>query len=385
MKQITFFILIIIITSCSTGNKTILVENKLSIDREFETVEITKEQLKVATLERVVIKDLAHNSIVTSQLIDNNGDGIMDLIIFQVNIKANSKQRFEVLKNTKNKNQQTINYCYSRFVPERIDDYAWENNRVAFRVYGPKAQKMVEDSIQGGTLSSGVDAWLKKVEYPIIDKWYKKTEEGTGSYHIDTGEGYDNFHVGISRGVGGIAVEADGNYYFSKNFVSWKTITIGPIRTSFYLKYGDWAAGENTIKESRIISLDYGSNLSKFEITIEGSDNVSVGLTMHEKKGIAASNPNTGWSNYYEPIDDSVISTAVVASPGTYISTKTYDVEEKDLSNIYTKIKVVDNKAVYYSGFFWEKSKQFKNNEDWKNYLNDFSNRLKSPLVVSIK
>jgi hypothetical protein len=78
---------------------------------------------------------------------------------------------------------------------------------------------MIEDSIPGGTLSSGVDTWLKKVEYPIINKWYKETlVDKTGSYHEDTGEGLDNFHVGVSRGVGGIAVKNDDKYYFSKNY-----------------------------------------------------------------------------------------------------------------------------------------------------------------------
>src|SRR5205085_8225450 len=94
---------------------------------------------------------------------------------------------------------------YSRFVPERIDDYAWENDRVAFRTYGPVTQRIVEEGKPGGTLSSGLDCWLKRVPYPVIDKWYKKSIEG-GSYHKDEGEGYDPYHVGLSRGCGGIGV-----------------------------------------------------------------------------------------------------------------------------------------------------------------------------------
>lgn len=158
MKGITVFVLVLILASCSTGNKTIIVENKLPIDRENETIELTKEQLKVDNLKNIAIKDIANNTLKISQLIDTNNDGINDLIIFQVNIKANAKQKFEILENQGNKNKETIDYCYSRFVPERIDDYAWENNRVAFRVYGPTAQKMVEDNVAGGILSSGVDA-----------------------------------------------------------------------------------------------------------------------------------------------------------------------------------------------------------------------------------
>ena len=55
---------------------------------------------------------------------------------------------------------------FARYVPERIDDFAWENDKIAFRAYGPKARK--------GAENSGIDCWLKRVEYPIIDKWYGK-------------------------------------------------------------------------------------------------------------------------------------------------------------------------------------------------------------------
>ncbi len=381
------FLFIVLASSCSNNsenNKIIEIKNNLDINRKHETIELTKEELGIDSLQNIAIKSVKDGIIKVSQLVDEDGDGNMDVILFQVNIDAKSTLKFEIVNNDNIKIPNSIDYCYSRFVPERIDDYTWENNRVAFRVYGPVAQKLKEEGDPEGTLSSGVDAWLKRVEYPIINKWYKETTEGTGSYHEDTGEGLDNYHVGVSRGDGGIAIESNGNYYYSKNYTEWRTITTGPIRTSFYLKYADWDANGKMITESRIISLDYGSNLSKFEVFIEGSDNISVGLTMHEKKGVVSSNKEYGWTNYYQPIGDSEISTAVIASPNTYISTNVYDVEQKDLSNVYTKIKVVNNKAVYYPGFFWKKSKQFKNNADWEKYLTQFSARLKSPLSILI-
>lgn len=88
-------------------------------------------------------------------------------------------------------------------------DFAWENDKVAFRTYGPACQKLFEDGKPGGLISSGIDCWLKRVDYPIIDKWYKKNEAG-GSYHVDDGEGLDNYHVGTTRGCGGTAIIEDG-------------------------------------------------------------------------------------------------------------------------------------------------------------------------------
>ena len=214
-------------------SETYQIENKLEIDRQFETVEI---DISKIPLKDFSITDLETKQDLIFQLVDTNLDGENDVLLFQPKIKANAIKKY-YLTFADDKKDSVINYCYSRFVPERTDDYAWENNKVAFRTYGPTAQKMIEDGVKGGTLSSGIDAWLKRVEYPIINKWYDKHTTGKGSYHEDSGEGLDNFHVGISRGVGGIAVKSDSIYSYSKNFSSWKTITNGPIRTSFILDY----------------------------------------------------------------------------------------------------------------------------------------------------
>lgn len=117
---------------------------------------------------------------------------------------------------------------------------------------GSTAKQMAENGIAGGTLSSGIDAWLKKVDYPIINKGYKKELETDGTYHEDNGEGLDNFHIGVSRGVGGTAVKVDTIYYASKNFAQWKTICTGPIRTSFSLKYETWQADDKSITEEKL-------------------------------------------------------------------------------------------------------------------------------------
>ena len=103
--------------------------------------------------------------------------------------------------------------AYAKFIPQRRDDFAWENDKVAFRVYGPAAP------LAGH--ASGVDAWLKKVDYSIIDKWYDMHFRGK-SYHEDRGEGYDPYHTGISRGVGGSAVWINETPYYGHNFTRYK-------------------------------------------------------------------------------------------------------------------------------------------------------------------
>ncbi|MFY0713664.1 DUF4861 domain-containing protein [Seonamhaeicola sp. NFXS20] len=375
-----------IFSSCNQKEnlKSIVIKNTLDFERTSETVELTKSFLKVEDLNTIGIKDAESGKLQVTQTVDNDGDGIMDEILFQPVIAANSEKTFNIVTITEAEKPKADTLCYSRFVPERTDDYTWENNKVAFRVYGPVAQKMVEDGTPGGTLSSGVDAWLKKVEYPIINNWYKKNTEKPGAYHEPSPEGLDNFHVGISRGVGGIAVKQDTTYYFSKNYTKWRTITTGPIRTSFYLEYESWDAGGKTIKESKVISLDLGNNLSKFTTHIEGTDTISAGLTLHEKDGDVTGNTERGWVSYWEPHFDSEIGLAIVAPEHTFIDFETYDTNAKDLSNAYAHLKVNNNKVVYYAGFAWKEANQYTTPTEWENYLNTFSKQINNPLQVSL-
>jgi hypothetical protein len=386
-KKVSIAFIVIIFSSFYTKEEsfTIVVKNNLNINRSFETVVLTKEFLKNTDLSTLGIQDKATGVFQVTQTVDVNGDSILDELLFQPILAAKSKREFIITPITESQKPKSEIYCFSRFVPERTDDYAWENNKVAYRTYGPKAQKMIEDNIKGGTLTSGIDGWLKRVEYPIINKWYEKTTTGKGSYHKDTGEGLDNFHVGDSRGIGGIAIKIDSIYYTSKNFTSWKTITTGPIRTSFELTYADWDAKGNKITETKKISLDYGSYLSRYTISISGAKTVSVGITLHDKKGKIGTNLKEGWLNYWETLDDSEIGTAIIAPKKSIVGFDNYITSKADLSNLFGEIKVLDNTVTYYAGFGWKKGSPFQTQKDWESYLSLFTQKINNPLVVTLK
>ncbi|MDW5288276.1 DUF4861 family protein [Formosa sp. PL04] len=393
MKKIVYctsFLALTLVMGCAKedkGSTVITVKNTLELSRSFETIEISKSDLNLKpgeVFEDLVILDKATSAVLVSQFVDEDQDGTADVLLFQPEMNSKSEKQFELVISKTLTAPDTTAYCYSRFVPERTDDYTWENNKVGFRTYGPVAQKMIEDSIPGGTLSSGIDAWLKKVEYPIINKWYARNAIKAGEYHIDYGEGLDNFHVGSSRGVGGSAVKIDTSYYISKNFTAWETITTGPIRTSFILNYADWDANGNVISEEKHISLDYGNNLSRFEIHVQGTDELSIGLTLHENDGMITENVEEGWISYWEPnYFDSEIGTAIVTTQGVMTDSEYYVTNMQDRSNLFAQLKVNDNKVVYYAGFAWKESKQYPTKELWENYLSEFSRKINSPLEVT--
>ena len=100
---------------------------------------------------------------------------------------------------------------YGRFVRERFDDFVWENDLVAHRMYGPALETAAKEPL----VSSGIDTWVKRAHRLVVNDWFM-----TGDYHRDQGEGADFYGVGKSRGCGGLGLWAGGKLNVSKNFVS---------------------------------------------------------------------------------------------------------------------------------------------------------------------
>ena len=358
-------------------------------DRRAETISIPASTIESLTgaygADNVFV--VYQDSVLVSQAVDHSGDGKVDEILFQTDLRAGEDKHFtlQASKDGAARRPKSPVTTYSRFVPERIDDYAWENDRVAFRTYGPEAQRITESGKPGGTLTSGMDCWLKRVSHPVVDSWYRKAVTQSGYYHKDHGEGYDPYHVGDSRGCGGIGVWENDSLYTSKNFVRYKTLAEGPIRTLFELEYEPWTANGKTVHEKKIISLDLGSNLTRYEVDLTGSDalpNVAIGITLHDNKGDVKRDSVSGWFRYYEQIDSIGLGTGVVIRPQHLIASMDRRVKVKDQSQILVLTDARSNRVVYYAGFGWEKSGQFSSPAEWDKYLENFAACLAAPVEI---
>jgi hypothetical protein len=395
-RTLPVLVFALLLTGCSQDKPayTLDVTNTLQLSREGETVAVLKSDLGNITCEefsRFSVQDAGTGEYLLSQILDEDMDGELDYLLFQPDLLAGETRTYHLVADVDSGLLPVSEITtFSRFVPERTDDYAWENDRVAFRTYGPTAEKMVVDGIPGGTLSSGIDCWLKRVDYPIINKWYKKNTDGTGSYHEDTGEGLDDFHVGPSRGCGGTGVwnEDEKKLYTSRNFTAWETVATGPIRTLFTLTYAPWPTPAGMMKETKIISLDLGSNLARFEIAVSADEPVlglSTGLTQHEKDGTNHLDEENGWFSYWQPHGDSELGMGIVVTPEYFSGSTMHLVDEQDQSHLLVHMKPVQGRVVYYAGFGWKKSGQFPDEQAWFDYLQGFAERLKSPITYIVK
>ncbi|MES2240203.1 MAG: DUF4861 family protein [Bacteroidota bacterium] len=393
-KQSVFSSLLMVFLFSSLANAQnksakISVQNNLDFARK-EVVSISGKQLSALLKgnkeKELRIKKQGTKEYIVLQWIDYNQDGIGDELLFQTDISAKVKANYEVVFDATIPLAESAVTTYSRFVPERTDDYAWENDKVAFRTYGPDAQKRVEENRPEGTLTSGIDLWLKRTDKPIVNKWYAENLKAPGYYHIDHGEGHDPYQVGASRGTGGTGIWEDNKFYTSKNFVRYKTIAVGPLRTVFELNYAPYSPYE--VKETKRISLDLGSNFSKFEITIDANKqipNYVTGISLHENKGEVKINKKEGWFRHAEKIDGIFLGEGIVLNPKLVEKAFSNVSKLKDHSDLLVITHPKENKLTYYAGFAWQKSGQLNNESDWDALLQKKAKTLANPLKLKIK
>lgn len=354
-----------------------------------EIVSLSPGQLKTFLgknkAEDLRIKD-AQNNYLTIQWIDNDGDGKNDEVLFQAKVDSKKTNSYTIVADSKTAVPESKLTTYSRLVPERVDDYTWENDKIAFRVYGPKGQAEALAGVRGSTLSSGIDIWFKRTEKSVINEWYKGYLTDPMYYHRDTrGEGYDPYHVGDSRGTGGIGIWKDEKLQVSKNFTSSKTIAEGPLRTIFELTYAPWS--EFDVKETKRISLDLGSNFSKLESTFETEKkvpNYTIGITLHKNEGESKLNDKEGYYLHWEKIDDAFVGEGIVVNPKIVEKSVAFKSEIPDQSNLLVVTKP-QKKLMYYAGFAWQKSGQIQTQKDWENILQKQSKIVANPLLITVK
>jgi rhamnogalacturonyl hydrolase YesR len=154
--------------------------------------------------------------------------------------------------------------------PDGAQNVGWENDRIAFRVYGPTVHHRV---------GSGIDVWPKSVEYPIIDKWYRLGAAGF-EYHTERGEGADFYHVGRERGCGGSAIWRDGRPFSSETYGTYRLVTNAPDQVEFTLEFEPWDAAGLRVAESKTIRMVSGTNFFQVTHTVQTASaaNITVGL-----------------------------------------------------------------------------------------------------------
>lgn len=375
MKSILLTLAILLGFCAGAMANTVTVSNPTAMQRSNETVELSWKDVaaKVAgvTPTNVIVVN-AEGKQVASQVI-YNGHRYPQGLIFQVSLPANGSASFTVQTGVR---ESYPVQAYGRYVPERRDDYAWENNLVAFRAYGP--------ALEDETITHGLDVWMKRTPEMVINKWYREDLAKISSYHVDSGQGCDCYKVGNTLGCGGSAPFVDGKLHMSNhNYTSQRNLDNGPIRTTVLLTYGPYMIGSMSVSFEKEISLDANSHFNKVTDTYTGNfktlpiaagDIIHPGVVTHVGKNFVA---------MMEPASDSK-----TGQDGNIACAVIMPQMEKSLTTSDHILAIGTATAgvpfVYYNGAGWSKY-GVPDMDAWKSITTETAERIQHPLKVAFR
>lgn len=379
---------------------TVTVTHDLDIARPSETITVPFSEIASAIpgalLQKLAVKNARGESLpyqvtnIHPQAKDPQNKGIAyGDFIFQHDFAAGEKSATFTIERIEGVAPVFPTKAFARYIPERLDDFAWENDKIAHRTYGPALaapdpQKTGKEIL----VTSGLDVWCKRVDYPIVDRWYNK---GHDHYHIDEGEGMDMYQVGPSRGCGGTGIWDGNQLHVSRNYSQWRILANGPIRAIFELSYDTWSANGTYVSEVKRFTVDAGHNLDLIESTFSATGNpkeLTVGIGLNKTPADRGQDPQIAITRAEK--DASLAQWVVQKTNGSLgtaviVDASSFSGYAEDDRNLLLLAKVAPDKPLRYrAGAGWSKAGEFTTKEAWDAYVAAQAARLNSPVKVTV-
>jgi unsaturated rhamnogalacturonyl hydrolase len=354
----------------------IRIANPTSLARVAETIALPLRDIaKFWVAPKQILLFDPTGTLLISQLVDTDGDESPDELLFQTDLGPSETKTFSLRFGVRAPTPRDDYRVYGRFVRERHDDFAWENDRIARRMYGPGLESWSREPLT----SSGIDAWSKRTKRLVVNDWYL-----TDDYHHDGGEGADLYSVGRSRGCGGLGVWVNEALHVSRNFVQSRVLANGPLRLIFELDYAAWTAAGRQIAETKRITLDAGKHFERYESTFKFGaprDDLLVGIGIAKHKGSDVSvDPAGHWILTWEPMaENSHFGCVVVLS-----SAATGTPKQTDTDYLFVTPASPSGRLVYYAGFGWDRSGDVADAAAWGGQVQTLARELAAPATVAM-
>jgi len=371
------------ITASPTQQTPLIVTavNKLNIARHSETIELNAQAITPfgeKDLMKLHVRDSSGKEVL-SQAVDTDYDDYHkpDVLIFQADFQPNETKTFTVVAGPKREYSREDFRAYGRFVRERFDDFAWENDLIAHRTYGKALITWKGEPLT----SSAIDIWSKRTSKLVINDWYM-----VDNYHADHGEGADWYSAGPTRGCGGNGIWTKGQLYIPSNFVDSRVLTNGPIRVMFELVYEPFDV--NGVKVSTVlrVSLDAGNQLNHFRASYQapsGSDSLALAVGLKKVKDAQKHlNAERGWFTIWEPVEKNqgMQGLAIIVDPRAFEG-----VTEDSRNHLLVLKPGISAPVSYWAGFAWDRAGKITSADSWNAYVDQFGERLRSPIDVTVK
>lgn len=403
MKKLSLsFFLILFAMTAAAQQVVVKVHNSTSQQRQ-ELVEIDAQtvykKLGIAEGRNFRVINAVRQEIIYQITYDGK-------ILIDASVRPHGTATFTIVKGTP---REPKVYVCGRQYPERVDDIAWENDRGAYRLYGPALQK-------NGERAFGNDVWVKNTPDLEVEKRYKteldnhpaiqqlkkegKTEEAQAleeqtTYHFDHGYGLDCYKVGPSLGCGAPALMDGDQLIFPYCYKDYQILDNGPLRFTVSLTYHPTAYKGQKLMEHRLLSLDKGSNFNRQTVWYDGAKkpiDIASGVVIHNEDTQSVV-LGSDYVHYADPTDNPAgqnfqIYVGVVFPDG---ATETKQVENVGHANgIYGHALCIQRgvkpgqKLTYYWGSAWSKF-DCRNQDEWQLRLNNFKKAVAQPLTIEVE
>ncbi len=310
---------------------------------------------------------------------------------------------------------KTERKVFGRVFKERQEDFSFENDRLAYRLYGPDTQRR-------GEKLYGYDIFNKRTAELVLEEFYAGQCDNQMwntvnrlrklghrdladdvynmgfSYHVDHGKGMDCYKVGSTLGAGTNAlIDKDGKIIYPWCYKKAEILDNGPLRLTVRLTY------EN---ETRLLTVDAGSSMVKAEVTYDASapsaPTFCAGIVVHKESPDAYIIDKEAGIIAYEDLGDSEFYIPRLRSKlnkemgsmfiGCIMPEATdcyYAPFEKETSGAPGQViasKPLTASNTYYFGNAWNRNKALgiSTLDEWQHYLTSFAQQLKQPLKITI-
>lgn len=289
--------------------------------------------------------------------------------------------------------------CHGALHPERKDDFAWENDRGCYRVYGPALGRT-------GERSYGIDVWTKNTPELVVDDRYyiedvvmmprvdslRRINRHRGdslyrinSYHHDHGRGLDPYKVGATLGCGAPALMLGDSIVMPYCFRDYKILDDGPLRFAVHLIYNKVKVGDDEVEEHRIIQLDKQSNFNRMTVWYEGLHHTvgfcsGVVIQREDPDPVVLS---TNYVSYTDPTDQPRVHQAPLYVAALFPNGA---VETRQLRGhaLGMLSKYQGERYTYYFGSAWSKY-DVRTPEEWKARIEWYLRSLSQPLETAVE
>ncbi len=388
---------------------TITVANTLATPRS-EVVETPLDavQRKLGEGQGIVVTDQDGKELASQLTYDGK-------LVFLANVPAKGRTVYYATKGTP---QQYAVKVAGRLFTERQDEFGWENDKVAYRIYGHGGavgydlfNKNTADLMLDYWYASEQDASMRRTIKDLAQRGYKDLADQVYNaycYHINHGKGMDCYTVGPTLGGGANALLNDkGDLLLPQCYKTYKILDKGPVRFTVELTYPERQVDGKQVTEKRIITLDEGTHFNRVKVTYDGLDkavSVAAGTVVHQSNPTAyVMDARNGYMGYDDLGDASVYNPKYrdqLAKEMGHIfigllfpqkDITTYFQERPNgiaTGHILAKTTLKPGASfTYYFGSGWDhnQAEGLHDFEAWKTLLSQQAQAVRTPLKVSVK